>query len=434
MIEVITDFLSQAIYGTVALSYDTSLWWTPIVLLVAFCRTWIYYARANNILKMKTTLLEVRLPKETYKSPLAMEVVLNALYQTGREGTWYKKYVLGKMRPWFSLEFISIEGKVRFFVWTELEFKDLIESSIYSQYPSVEVHEVPDYTRVMPYGRQRSKWDLYGTEFDLTKPDAYPIKTYVDYGLDRDPKEEFKIDPLSTLLEFLGYFKKDEQVWIQIIVRATKSSNKQPGGLWGHPYDWRKEGQVLADGLRKKYAKQEPKPGQTFAFDRILTKGQQDEIAAIERSVAKYGFDAGIRAIYFAQGDAFRASNISGLLGVFKQFGSNELNGFKPARDTSYDHPWSDVLSMSGTMARLKNLFIPGTPLIKDVGLAEKKATIFNAYIRRAYFHPPYSRRPFVLNSEELATLYHFPGGTAQAPTMERMESKKAEPPMNLPF
>jgi hypothetical protein len=39
----------------------------------------------------------------------------------------------------------------------------------------------------------------------------------------------------------------------------------------------------------------------------------------------------------------------------------------------------------------------------------------------------------FVLNVAELATIFHFPGQILQVPTLERIESKEAAPPTNLP-
>jgi hypothetical protein len=39
-----------------------------------------------------------------------------------------------------------------------------------------------------------------------------------------------------------------------------------------------------------------------------------------------------------------------------------------------------------------------------------------------------------VLNAEELATMYHFPGSVASTPGIERVASKKAEAPINLPL
>ena len=47
----------------------------------------------------------------------------------------------------------------------------------------------------------------------------------------------------------------------------------------------------------------------------------------------------------------------------------------------------------------------------------------------KPYFHP----ETFVLNAEELATIWHFPGQILKVPTLERIESKEASPPPNLP-
>jgi len=411
--ELIIDFFLRALRDVVSISYDTAPLWAPVVLGVVAARTWLYYLRANYLAAQEWVVLELKIPRDTYKSPLAMEVVLNGLFQTLGEGTWYDKYVLGKSRAWFSLEMVSIEGKVRFFLLTRPFFRAVVESNIYAQYPTVEIHQAADYTQHVPYGQEGSDWSLWGLEFKLTKADPYPIKTYVDYGLDKDPKEEFKIDPLTPILEYLGAIGERQQAWIQILVRATKKDNKKEGGLFGKPYDWRKEGEELVEELRKKYTEQKPKPGETFAYEKTLTKGQQNEIAAIERNISKPGFDCGVRGVYLAKGDAFDATNIPGLLGAFRQFNSNDLNGFKPTNVTGVDMPWKDF---------------------KGIRVAGKKAKLFNAYVRRSYFHPPYKRKPFVLNSEELATIFHFPGQVAETPTFGRIESKKIEPPTNLPL
>jgi len=39
-----------------------------------------------------------------------------------------------------------------------------------------------------------------------------------------------------------------------------------------------------------------------------------------------------------------------------------------------------------------------------------------------------------VLNTEELATLYHLPGLAVRAPFLPRVESKKGQPPAPLPI
>jgi len=432
--DLIINFFLNALAGAFYLSFVTAYIWFPVVLLFAAWHAWVYYVQANFRAEQKWVLLEIKIPKETYKSPLAMEVVLNALHQTGGESTWYDRYILGKIRTWFSLEIVSIDGRLRFFIYTREFFRKVIESQIYSQYPGIEIYEAPDYVEHVPYGQRGSDWGLFGAEYKLTKDDPYPIKTYVDYGLDKDPKEEFKIDPLSSVLELLGSVGKDEQFWVQILVRATKKSNRKAGGLFGQAQDWKKEGEDLIKKLKEDIAKQnKPKEGESFSF-RPMTKGETDTIAAIEHNISKLGFDCGIRTLYLAKGDAFNPQNVPGVLGLFRQFGTNELNGFGISAAPGFDYPWQDFLSFKGFSARSKEFVKSGKYLKKGAGAEKIKETLFNAYIRRSYFHPPYKRKWFVLNSEELATIYHFPGGVADIPTLERIESKKVEPPANLPI
>ena len=164
-------------------------------------------------------VLEIKLPQETMKSPLAVELVLNAMHNTA-DGNWWAQYVKGEMRPWYSLELVSFGGQVKFMVWTEARRKDGLIAALYSQFPNISVQEVEDYARLVEFDPEKIK--IWSCEMKFTKDNAYPIKTYVDYGLDKDPKEEFKVDPLTPGLEWLGSIKAGQQVWIQMIVRAHK--------------------------------------------------------------------------------------------------------------------------------------------------------------------------------------------------------------------
>ena len=410
---IITFFGTGLIYALYFMN-ETALFWLPLVLLIAFGRLWTLYIRRKFILERKRVLLEIKLPKDTYKSPLAMEIIIGALHLPLREGNRFIKYIKGGSYPWFSLEMVSIEGKVRFFIWAEEDFRMLIENQIYGQYPAAEVTEAVDYTRHVPYGQEGSEWKLFGSNVVLTKDDPYPIKTYVDYGLDKDPKEEYKIDPMTAVIEYLGSLGKGEQAWIQIIIQATRKNKKHVLGIFGNKRDWQKEGEKLVEEIQENYKKKN-KPDKEGSFPPMtaMSKGEAEKIAAIERSTGKLGFDTGIRMLYLGKGDAFNGGAIPGLMGSFKQYNSNDLNGFKPDNSTNFDFPWQDY---------------------KDTLLNKKKAAIFNAYCARGYFHPPYSRKPFVLNTEELATIYHCPGSVAETPTFERIESQKGEPPSNLPF
>lgn len=411
--EFFTLFYSDLFVSSVSLFTKTAVIWLPIFLSVTFWKIWMRYVQKKFILSFDYTLLEIRLPVELQKSPLAMEAVLNGLHISFGETTWIDRYFFGKLRPWLSLEIVSIDGNVHFYIWGRTEQKNVIEAQIYAQYPEVEIVEVEDYARKVQF--KEGKTTLWGCDFKLAQPDAYPIKTYVDYGLDKDPKEEFKVDPLVSVIEFLGSIKKGEQVWYQILIERERDRKKK-GVLFGSTVfrqtDWKEEAEELVKKLRDETIPERP-PGSQFAGFPNPTKGQVETMAAIERSISKQGFSCGIRGIYFAEKDIFDMSNIGPLLSSFKQFSSKTLNGFVPVRwQVIFNYPWQDFRNIRQNRRRVK---------------------LLDAYRKRSWFHPPYKTPAYVLNTEEVATIFHFPGQTAQTPTLARISSKRKEPPPNLP-
>lgn len=395
----------SSVFAILAFLQKTAFVWLPIVLVFTFISVWLRAVRTEWIANINWVTLEIKVPREIRKTPKAMEVALNAFYQSA-EGKWPDRWLKGRLKNWFSLEVVSLEGDVKFFIRTPQVFKDVIEAQIYAQYPTIEIHEVPDYTKYVNYTGKDSEWQVWGTEFVLTKEDAYPIKTYVDYGIDKEGiKEEEKVDPMTGTIEFLGSLGKGEQVWLQILLQPASKRFAKPGSWFGGQ-DWKAQGEALAEKIIEKSKK---RGGGNFA---VMTKMEENQIAAIERNIAKLGFDCGIRGLYIFTGDGFRVSVIQGLLGVLRQYNSNELNGFKPNNVTGFNYPWQDY---------------------KDIRVTKLKKKLFDAYKRRSYFYIPYRRKPFTLNTEEVATIYHFPGGVAETPTFGRIESKKGEPPAHLP-
>ena len=397
----------------------TSYYWIPVLLVYIGCRVWMKYIRLATIAKKEWIMLEIRIPKEVFKSPQAMEIFLaNALHQGGGMGNWYQKYWLGNVHTWFSLEMISEEGNVRFIIRAEKKWRRLVEAQLYAQYPNIEIKEVPDYTEKMVLNMYEAPWSIWGTEFKLAKPDPFPIKTYIDYGLDKavgSLDEEQKIDPITPMVEFLSSLGPGEHAWFQFLVRPSIERYPDPEGGWGK-VDWKK----IAIQEKKKILKEHeltlvgPDGKERTVRDMMnMTETEKLQLNSLEKSVTKPGFDCGIRALYLAKDGEFDPINITGLTGVFKQFNSEYLNSFKVQDPTAFDYPWQDL-----TGSRTRTL----------------KIDMFDAYRRRSYFHPPYEKTPFVLNSEELATVFHLPSKTTEAPTLERIEAKRATPPPNLPI
>ncbi len=413
-------FDENFVYLLTALKY--LYWWAPLWLPVLFgfllFKAWLYYRRELFWSKQEKALIEIKLPKEVNKSPLAMETVLNVFYNTLNEATWVNRYWEGKTRPWFSLEIVSIGGDVKFFIWTWKAYKNSIENQIYSQYPGVEIYDAKDYTLSFDYKKDVN--DLWICEWKLTEPDPYPIKTYVDYGLDKDLEEEFKIDPMTPLIEYLGSLTEGHMVWVQIIIRAHKKEQKKKltwserweKFAWSETIDaWKEEAKKEKDKIIEKL-----KTNKEGGFPRIPTKGEAEKIAALERSISKLPFDVGIRTIYCAPKNIFSLSNLGGLIGGFRQYSSPDLNGFAPKGWLAgyAPYPWQDI-------------FGKGKEWRKKRGLYEyKMRTFFYSYEKQS--------KPFVLNTEELATIYHFPGSVAGTPNLGRIPSRKSEPPSNLPI
>lgn len=402
---VFGELLQSPAFFLIILLGKYALWWyTPLVIYL-LVQVYIRYINTNYISSIPWVLLEMRIPKEISKSPKAMEVIFSQMYQTA-PNTLIDKYIKGKTRPWVSLELVSTEGEVHFYIRLEKKYKKMIETGIYSQYPGVEVYEAEDYVYKIPYNLPGSDWNFFGVEYKLSKADAYPIKTYVEYGMDKDPKEEFKIDPLTTVLEFLGSIGPNEHIWMQIPMMAARDRYHKPGTLFGRQ-SWKDEG--AKEVVKLTTAKKDDPYGGVFK----LSPGERDKLEALEKSLGKYGFDCGYRALYLAKGDSFEGNNIGRLIGSVKQYGSENLNGFKLARNTSFDYPWQDFMGYR---------------------LAKMKREMFQNYCNRAYFYPPANSAVFVLNTEELATIFHFPGLVATTPTLDRINSKRGEPPPNLPI
>ena len=96
--------------------YYTAFIWGPVLLVWLAQYLWLQYVRMEFIRKnYQFVMLEIKIPRVIEKTPLAMELVLQALYQA-KSGDWFEVWWQGYVKPWFSLEMVSIEGNVKFFI------------------------------------------------------------------------------------------------------------------------------------------------------------------------------------------------------------------------------------------------------------------------------------------------------------------------------
>lgn len=399
--------------------------YVPLILIYVTVLLYVKYVQLKYVAKQEPILLEIKIPKDIQKSPLAMEIVLGVMQQSGA-ATYSEAYIDGKTAPWFSLELVSLEGQIHFYVWaSEKKFKNLLEAQIYAQYPTVEVYPVKnsdDYIRKFEYNPGENQ--VWGIQYGLTEKDVYPIKTYVDYGLDKDQKDEYRIDPMTAVIEYMGSIGAGQQVWLQILLKKHGKEDLKSHRL-NTKADWKGAAKEEIEAIRAEATPKPKKEGDYPGFPNP-TKGQIEKIGAIERSIGKMAFDVCMRGLYLSKSETFNPIFITGLIGSIRQYNSNYLNGFKLKTKTDVTDPFKDWCTIFP--------FLNG---YKDRKIIKLKKEMFNAYKLRSYFYPPYKfyrQDPFILTTEEIATIYHFPGNVSATPSLPKIASKKSEAPFNLPI
>jgi hypothetical protein len=418
----------EAVSGMLAAVVYFSPLWLPIFLFVGFWTTWIHYVRFYFWFGLKHVVLQIEVPPEVTKSPLSMELFLVNLWNSGGEATFIARMWKGSFRAIWSLEIASNEGQIHYYLHTREVWRDIVEARLYGQFPEAKVTVLDqDYVTKVPFNLE--EYDLVGGEMskDGSVPQVYPIKTYVDWALDKDPdKPEKQVDPLTHIFELLGTMGKDEYLWMQIIAKARKKDE------W---YGFYREGWFAkndyADGAKKalkELTKGAIERAGEFTEDpaekkkvgargsMLLSPVEREKVEVIERNLGKLIFECGIRVLYIAKRTRFKGINGGAVVHFFRPFektGYNKLGPSGSGRGTLYfDYPWQDWNNWRAN--------------------TEKRNQFFR-YKHRAYFYVPYDQVPVMMTTEELASLWHFPSSAVKTPALSRVPSRRAEAPSNLP-
>jgi len=363
---------------------------------------WLGNRRGNFARAQRYYMLALHLPKQTEQSPKAVENMfshLSGLYRglTMKEALWE-----GQLQTTLSLEIVSIEGHIKYFIRVGEKFRDLVEATIFSQYPDAEIIETVDYAKDFPQIYPDEKYDMWGSEFVPKKPAAFPFKTFSFF--EHNPSKEYFKDPMASFLEFLSKLKKGENLWIQFLVQPTTD-------------DWKKSCEMEIDKITGKF-KVGAKPEDMFKM-LSMTPAERQMVEQMQMKISKGGFLVKIRIVYVAEKQVFRKGPMIGAMkGAFSQY--NGLNEFKTYK---YITPKTDYFWQKNKIFEYLS-----------AGFYKTWHTRQNR-LMRAYKHRDmwWGGPMFVLNAEELATIYHFPMTEVKAPLMQKTESKKGEPPAALP-
>ena len=396
-----------------AIALATSPIWLPVMLFYILFEQWQLYSHKNFVLNQGRTTLRIKLPQEVFKSPEAMESVFAQVHNPYNPDNLMQTYVDGKHPQTLSFELVSYGGDVRFYANVPTKkIKNTLEAQLYAQYPGIEVvEEKVDYAAEVTWDSQ--EWDIFSLHIGKKADEVLPIKTYIDYGMDKLPKEELKFEPMAPMLEYLGKAKPHERVWIQFLCTPHVKKSFKNGSLMTIG-TWEKK---AAEKINELMGRDTARRGQEETVNNpVLTMNERDTIGAIERNVGKYAYEVGIRAMYITKAGKFDGEMIGPLVKSFSQYDIIGRNAVGPRWRTDFDYNWLSDRSGKRKVRMKKNEL--------------------EAYKKREYMEADRKTKvdtAKVFSVEELATMYHIPGTSVVTPNMSRVESSRKEAPANLP-
>ncbi|MBI3963388.1 MAG: hypothetical protein HY341_00145 [Candidatus Kerfeldbacteria bacterium] len=403
-------------------------WISLVYLAIA---TWYKY-RLNHLRRkhersIQFILLAIDIPKDIEPNLKAVEQIFAHFAGIKTTLTFWDRYWLGKIEDHLSLEIISVDGYIQFLIRTPDYFRDMVEAAVYAQYPEAQITQVDDYTIGAPRTFPDTDYEVWGTEFRFRRADAYPIRTYpnFEYGL-----TQTLADPMASILEILSRITRGEQLWLQLVIEPAEDAWRERGERivkkligarveGGGRFDalayWpRQVGKGLFESATAsvltpqpesvKEERQEPPSKVQF-----LSPGDRAIVESMQMKMSKIGFLTSFRFVYLAPREIFSKERVvNGVVGALSQFTVEDMNGFKRSKYYTTKKP-----TIRGAQR-----------------YAAKQHRIMRRYV---YRWPPEEGSAIVLNTEELASLFHFPTESVKAPLVKKMEAKRGEPPVGLP-
>lgn len=292
-------------------------------------------------------------------------------------------------QPHFTFEIVGSKGFVQFYAAVPIALVEVVKQAVISAYPAARLEEVAEHNIFSPIGKISG---TMGGELTLKENFAYPIATYQD----------LKRDAMQSLLNALSTLEKDDGVGIQFLLRPANpgwrkaasavASKKRKGN------DSKKGGDLAASWVRElataAVKTPDDKGGKSGGDKPELSSMEQAVLDAIDDKTRYPGYEVLIRVVASSNISQRAQAILGNIVATFALYDAPGKNGFKfsPARDV------------------------------------EKFVT---AYILRFF---PQESNQSILNSVELATLFHFPD-QKNIPTsqLERQASKQVDGPRNVP-
>ena len=308
------------------------------------------------------------------------QVMYNIIASTATKG--FKSKIYGQRHV--SFEIVARDGLVFYYAVVPTVLTDVIGQAVAAAYPSARLEEVSEHTIFSKVGKLSG---TIGGEFTLKKQFAYPIATYV----------EAKRDASRALLNAISAAGKEDGIGLQILIRPASEG-------------WTKTSMTLADkiikdkGIKKggiadflpvkdimEALWKPPESGDKKASDeKQLNSVEQATVDAIQEKTRYPGYEVLIRIVVSSNTASQSQALLKNVVAAYSLFDSPTFNGFK-------------------------------------FNLSRNLEELTSAYIMRFF---PQQVTQNVLNSVELATIFHLPDQNS-IPTsqVQRQMSKQVDGP-----
>lgn len=357
--------------------------WIPIVAVLSYL-TWRNYRRAETVASnIESDLLILEIPRANDKSELAAEQLFASLHGILRDSEELK--LTNGVQEHLSFEMASVDGQIRFYAWVPKTLRSFVEGQIYSQYPTVQIRKAEeDYVT-----HEIEHSVVYSSEMTLIDSEMLPIKTF----------QNFEVDPLAGITGALAKLESTgEEVWIQILTRPIEDDWHKASDYWikgvkkGQSSFFGSDGWLVwLSGLLSALWKP-PEAGSGSSAVKELSDRDKTRISEAEKKATKLGYQVKIRLVYLGESTANAHLRMQAIVGTFKQFNSTNLNGFRMS-----------------------------SPSFKKEDIAKYRSRSFDD-------------AGYILNIEELASVFHLPHTNVETPNVVWASSKTAEPPSRLPI
>ncbi len=380
-----------------------------IGLVAVFCITFFYFYK-RHVYHTKHILprtknwvfLEVLMPKESSdekdkqkseeekKNLIAIgEQLFTALSESGESKGW----LAGK--DYYSFEIACTDKKISFYINCPKHLQQLVEKQVQAQYPHAFIEQVKGYNPFIKDG------EIEIEELQLNKQYVYPFRTY----------KNIETDPLNSLTNAMSKLLENEGAAVQFILSPAGTSwQSKPRHMaleiqQGKSPEYVEKGQIsrlfasLLHGVAKGVNGGSSGNQSSHAHKDLsgvyspiqLTPMQQEIVKRLEEKASRPGFKLNIRLVTSSSAKGNAKVHMRNLLSAFLQFNMSPFNGFK-------------ILKINKIEALKDFIF----RIFRDNG-------------------------KFVVNTEELASLWHLPTPFIETPNIKWLTSKKAPPPINIP-